>query len=255
MDDKLIDDSSCKIEYSEKVTINIKSIFSVADADVKKVLWRHLLTISAIVDPTGKAKQILLSTKDSGKEGQFISNILDKIETSVDPNSNPMDAVQSIMSSGVFTDLMSGMGSGLQDGSLDIGKLMSSVQGMVSGMEGSGGGKTPDIGNMMGKMMGGQGEGAPPDIGKMMGAMMGGQGDGAPPDIAKMMGAMMGGQGDGAPPDIAKMMGAMMGGQGDGAPPDIAKMMGKMMEGLGGTNGSPPDLSKIIGSMNIPDEK
>jgi len=267
MNDKLINQESYKITYSEKVSIDMKSIFLIADNDVKKVLWKHILTISAIVDPNGKAKQILLSKKSLSKEGEFISGILDKIESSVDPKGNPLDAIQGIMSSGVLSDLVNGMGSGLKDGTLDIGKLINSVQGLVTGMKDSDNDSTsPDIGKLMSGMMkglgGGEGEGTPPDFGKMMGAMMGGQGDGAPPDFGKMMGAMMGGKGDGSQPDIGKLMSGMMkglgGGEGEGAPPDFGKMMAgkgdgsqtdfdKMMGGQG--DGATPDFGKMMGAM------
>jgi hypothetical protein len=290
MNDKLINKESYKITYSDKVSIDMKSIFLIADKDVKKVLWKHILTISAIVDPTGKAKQILLSKKGASKEGEFISGILDKIETSVDPNGNPLDAIKGIMSSGVLTELVNGMGSGLKDGTLDIEKLINSVQGLVTGIKGSDDDSTsPDFGKIMSGMMKGfgGGDGAPPDFGKMMGAMMGGKGtsDDSPPDFGKMMSAMMSGKGTGddSPPDFGKMMGAMMSGKGTGddSPPDFGKMMGAMMSGKGTGdakaldfgkmmhvqeepsvdiceitgNDNTPDLCQILESTDIPDEE
>ena len=262
MNDKLINQESYKITYSEKVSIDMKSIFLIADNDVKKVLWKHILTISAIVDPNGKAKQILLSKKSLSKEGEFISGILDKIESSVDPKGNPLDAIQGIMSSGVLSDLVNGMGSGLKDGTLDIGKLINSVQGLVTGMKDSDNDSTsPDIGKLMSGMMkglgGGEGEGAPPDFGKMMA----GKGDGSQTDFDKMMG----GQGDGATPDFGKMMGAMMSGKGDGSQPDFDKMMDgqeeqpspdieNMMNGFEVDN-TQSDLYEILESTEIQDEE
>jgi len=61
------------------------------------------------------------------------------------------------MQSGVMTDLVSGMQQGLSEGSLDVSKLMSSVQMMMGKMGGIGG-------------MGGSGSGAGgmPDLGQMM---------------------------------------------------------------------------------------
>jgi hypothetical protein len=133
-----------KISYSERVYIDISKIFSRADKDTTDVIWKHLLTISALVDPTGKARQILKETARKGtgpaKEANFLNDIIDKVEKHVDPNANPMEAVSSIMNSGIFTELVGGMGNGLQDGSLDLGKLMGTVQNMVSSLSGSAGG-------------------------------------------------------------------------------------------------------------------
>jgi hypothetical protein len=123
------------IMYSERVFIDIDSIFAESDAETMDVIWNHLLTISALVDPTGKARQILKENTvsgDSTSEAKFLENIIGKVEEHVDPNANPMEAVSSIMQSGVFTELVGGMGNGLQDGSLDLGKLMGTVQSMVT---------------------------------------------------------------------------------------------------------------------------
>ena len=122
------------INYSEKAKVNFRDIFRAADADTKTVIWDHLLTISALVDPAGKAKEILKKSS-GGKEGDFLGDIISKVEQHVDPNTtNPMEAVSSILQSGIFTDLVSGMNKGVQDGSLDIAKLMGTVQTMVGSL-------------------------------------------------------------------------------------------------------------------------
>ena len=122
------------IQYSERVSINMSTIFASADASTTKTIWKHFLTISAIVDPTGEARKILKEVNTQGNETDFLSDMIEKIEKNVDSNANPMDAISSMMSSGIFTELIGGMGSGIQDGSLDLGKLMGTVQKMVSKM-------------------------------------------------------------------------------------------------------------------------
>ena len=107
------------VEYSSKVFIDFTSIFKEADSETKNIIWKHLLTISALVDPAGKAREILKNNKES-KEANFLSDILEKVETNVTPNSNPLEAISSIMSSGVFNDLITGMNSGIQNGDLDL---------------------------------------------------------------------------------------------------------------------------------------
>jgi hypothetical protein len=126
------------VEYSSKVFIDFSNIFKEADSETKNIIWKHLLTIAALVDPAGKAREILKNSKET-KEANFLSDILEKVETNVTPNSNPLEAVSSIMSSGIFTELISNMNNGIQDGSLDLGKLMGTVQQMCTSLNVDGG--------------------------------------------------------------------------------------------------------------------
>ena len=131
-----------KVEFSEKVYIDFDSIFKSADKDTKSVILDYLLTISALVDPTAKAKDILKKDEKS-KEADFLSSMIEKVEKNVNVDSNnPLEAVTSIMNSGIFTELLSNMNNGLQDGSLDLGKLVGTVEKLCSSMapkDGSGG--------------------------------------------------------------------------------------------------------------------
>ena len=173
-----------RISYSDRVYIDISHIFSAADKDTSDIIWKHLLTISALVDPTGKARQILKDAAEGGSapatEANFLNDIISKVEKHVDPDANPMEAVASIMNSGVFAELVGGMGNGLQDGSLDLGKLMGTVQTMVTslsgGVDGSGGDNENPM-NLISTMMGNINAGAQtgnndniqvPDLGGMM---------------------------------------------------------------------------------------
>jgi hypothetical protein len=131
-----------QISYSSKVFIDFPQIFKLIDNDTKNIIWKHLLIISALVDPESKAKDILKNSKEEekcGNEEDFLSNLVSKIETHVKPDSNPMQAISSLISSGTFTDLVGGMNDGLSNGSLDLGKLISSVQTTI--------GKFSDISN------------------------------------------------------------------------------------------------------------
>lgn len=174
-----------KIEYSQRVFIDMMEIFKLSDKDTTRIIWDHLLCISALVDPAGKAREVLKKNleegKTSGKETNFLTDIIDKVEAHVDPDANPMEAVSSIMKSGIFTDLISGMNNGLSDGSLDLGKLMGAVQGMVGNLSEQAS-EDPDTNNAMGMLT------------TMMGSLGGsGNGSGDPnvPDLAGMMQGMM----------------------------------------------------------------
>ena len=204
---KVTNITQTKILYSQRVFIDIVDIFNIADADTTKVIWQHLLCISALVDPAGKAKEVLKENLASGKTGtgeaNFLTDIINKVEKHVDPNANPMEAVSSIMKSGIFTELIGGMNQGLSDGSLDIVKLMGAVQGMVG---------------QLGEKTGGdpQADGAMQMLSGMMSGVGKGGGGGGAPDMASfiqgMQGMMTGGSSEsGSAPDMASLMQGMIG--------------------------------------------
>jgi hypothetical protein len=183
--------SPSRISYSDRVYVDMASVLRHSSQETASIIWKHLLTIWGLIEPTSQAKRILNeSIKQSNgtdKESKFLSDIIERVEKSVSSAdvdmSSPMSAVSNLMSSGVFTDLINGMQTGLSDGSLDIGKLMGSVQGMMTKMGGQPGGGSgmPDMTammSMMGGMMGG-GAGGPPDMNAMM-SMMSGMGMGKP---------------------------------------------------------------------------
>ena len=142
------------ITYSDKVNIDIKSILESSDSDTKKVIWLHIIKICAFVDPSTKAREIL--KENASNESNLISEIMTKVEQNVDlsNNTNPMEAVTSIMNSGIFNDLMMGMNNKLQDGSIDLGKLMGTVESLCSNIKGGeGGGGGADIFKLIQKIV------------------------------------------------------------------------------------------------------
>lgn len=128
-----------RIVYSEKVAIDLIPIFQLCDKEEEKIIWNHLLTISAILNPECQAKQILkeLQNKpsDDSKEGDFLKNIMGKIGEHVSSQegqeANPMAMIGSLMSSGVFNEIFQGLSGGMNDGNMDLGKLMGSMQNMM----------------------------------------------------------------------------------------------------------------------------
>jgi hypothetical protein len=177
-----------KISYNENVFIDIKYIFSITDSSSSKIIWKHLLYIYCLVDPESGAKDVLKVLKEnkdfdelqenkSGvcKEEEMLANIIKKVETSLDKESidkdKPMETVTKIMSTGVFNELISDMQTGLKDGSLDMGRLLMSVQGMVGKINSENGGNEggiPDITSMMGMMSMMNTGGSNPQLSSMM---------------------------------------------------------------------------------------
>ena len=174
------------VKYSSRVHVNVSLMIELSDNETADAIWNHVLCISAFVDPAGKAKEILRKNKELGKSGanetDFITNIISKVEENVKSDADPTAAVSSILSSGIFTDLIGGMQGGLSSGQLDIGKLLGAVQGMVSSL-GNQVGDAPEAAgamnmlssmtSMMGNMAGKDGQMNPPDMSKMMEGMQG----------------------------------------------------------------------------------
>lgn len=139
-----------RLSYSERVFVDMDFIFRLADSETKDVIWKHILTISAIVDPSSKAKEILKKSIDENKsnnESDFLNNIISKVEKNIKPDANPMEAVSTIMQSGLINDLISD----LNTKKLDMGKLIGVVQGMVSTMN-TQVGDNPEAKNAMGML-------------------------------------------------------------------------------------------------------
>lgn len=128
------------VRYSERVFIDLKELFQLADADQRNVMWQHILTISALVDSAGRAKQILkdsMKQSDGAPEANFLTDIIDKVEKNVKvdgASSNPFEAIGQIMNSGIFTELIGSMNDKVNTGQLDLGKMMGVVQSMIGTM-------------------------------------------------------------------------------------------------------------------------
>jgi hypothetical protein len=142
-----------KIAYSDRVFINLKELFKMADADQQSVMWQHILTISALVDSSGRAKQILKKTakKGSAKEVNFLTDMIEKVEKNInlDQASNPFEAITQIMSSGVLTDLIGSMNQNINSGQLDMSKMFGAIQGMIGTLSK----EQPEMGQMINGLM------------------------------------------------------------------------------------------------------
>ena len=130
------------IRYSDKVFIDMKDVFTRASSSDKEVIWKHLVTLLAILDPSSQAKKVLQeeqqkkkSSGESGNEEEFLSNIINKVGSQIDPSTaNPAEMMTNLMSSGIFTELVDNMNQGLTKGDLDLGKMIGSLQSMMGNL-------------------------------------------------------------------------------------------------------------------------
>lgn len=167
------------ITYSKNAFIDMKPIFDASDKETCNAIWAHLLTIYALIEPRGKALSVLRAGNNNTDtaETDFLSDIMQKIESNIDVNStDPMEGLQSIMSSGIFSDLVTGLSSGMQNGTMNMESMMGSVRKMVQNMgdkAGDNGESVELINNMMDSLE--NGSGGSDMLGPLM-QMMGGQG-------------------------------------------------------------------------------
>ena len=250
------------IQYSERVYINIHKLFFPTtakfknmDSDTEEAIWKHLIYLSARTNPNENALRLLKSVIESkseskgeskregrggininiageGKEKEFLTNIMNKVENCIDPNAtNPLQAISTLMSSGLITELVSDMGQGIENGSLNLNSLMGTVQNMVAGMNTSGstsseGGGGSQQGNPLGGI-------DMTSITTMMQQMMsnggtGGTSGGEMPDMSGLLGTLMG----------------SMGGAGGGGSPDMSGLLGTLMSGMNQTQTQSPSRMK-----------
>ena len=114
------------------------------DSDTRLTIHRHLLTLSATLDSQSSAKDVLktdlsltttVNSNGASAEDDFLSEVMAKVEKSVDANAtNPNEAISKVMSSGIVNDLVSSIGSKVSSGNLDINKMFGSIQKMLTTM-------------------------------------------------------------------------------------------------------------------------
>ena len=138
--------TAIKYGNSPRARIEIEKFIYRGDAQTRSIIHQHLLTISAILSPSEETFQELekkaqaTSLKNS-PEGKMISNIVDKLGTSMDgaDMSNPGTAIAHLMNSGIIGELFGSMSQGVGSGEMDIGRLLGSLQTTLGALaEGSG---------------------------------------------------------------------------------------------------------------------
>lgn len=125
-----------KIIYSDRVYIDMKYIFNISDSDNSNCIWNHLLALSAVLDPTGKAKELLKNNmkNENTTENKFLFNMINKVESSIKPGSNPMENLNTIMQSNLIPEFMENFQQEMSSGNLDMKKLLGAVQNMVTNL-------------------------------------------------------------------------------------------------------------------------
>ena len=138
-----------KIEYSERVYIDFEKIIAEilkedSAAETITILFDHLLLLSSVFDPEGNASEVInnkAQNEDKTSEikeflegNEFLSGMMKKVESQVDPGANPMEAMSKMMSSGLLQELVVGMQENIDSGKMNVQDLMTSVQKMTTAL-------------------------------------------------------------------------------------------------------------------------
>jgi hypothetical protein len=137
-----------KIEFSDRIYIDMGYILNKSDADSTNAVWEYLLTISAYVDPENKTKELLQQLRENtnSNEGNFLANMIETMSTQLPGagagagaggggDGNPLALIGNLMNSDLIGNLMGSMNSNLENGNLDLGKLMGTMSGLINNVK------------------------------------------------------------------------------------------------------------------------
>lgn len=126
-----------KIMFSNKIYIDLSYIFQNADTDTQNVIWEYILSISALVDPENKAKELLQKLKHSDinhSENNFLFDMIENMNGTIQDTecTNPMEMFGSVINSGLMSNIVENISSNVENGNIDIGKLMNTAQTLMN---------------------------------------------------------------------------------------------------------------------------
>lgn len=126
------------ITYSPKVRINLTEIFKLASSEVQENIWKHLIGIGYLIDPTERNKEMLMKSLETsgamgGDMGEMFKGIFSMIDDMGPGEQDPMAMVSNIMKSDMMKNLFQGMNGG-EGEELDLSKMMGPLMGMLGGL-------------------------------------------------------------------------------------------------------------------------
>jgi hypothetical protein len=136
------------MKYSERVKVDFGVLFAEVlkeetAAETLKIIFDHLLVLSMVFDPESGAIDVFKERKknaappeleDLFNSNPFLQEMMEKVEAHVTPGANPMEAMNSMLSSGFLQEMVGGMQENIDSGKLDIGQLMQSVQSITQSL-------------------------------------------------------------------------------------------------------------------------
>ncbi len=141
-----------KIEYSDRIFVDLAPIFSVASEDSKENIWRHLINIgNRCVSNVNFGK--LTENKDNEnnennenndsnanedvnlEDLSFLTDMASKFEGKINPELSPMDNITALMGSGALNELMAGFQANIGSKNMDFPKIMRTIRNLIRNIE------------------------------------------------------------------------------------------------------------------------
>lgn len=148
------------IRYSERVFIDLNQILSGdVDADTYASIFNHLVVLLVYINPTTESIEAAKRLRGNdlnfdftpeNPEDELLAGVFQKVREVADKDavSNPTQAISKLFSSGMVGSLTQAIENGAMNGSLDLSKIVKSVNKIVSGNPEVG--ANPMVSNMLG---------------------------------------------------------------------------------------------------------
>lgn len=129
------------IFYSKNVNIKMKEIFRMSDLETQLEIWKHLIVISTLINPSIENRIVLKDNikksnfKCQTREDRVLQETADFIKDNInldDIQSNPASTIASLVSSGVIANVFSKITNELSDKEFNMGNLIQSMQKMCN---------------------------------------------------------------------------------------------------------------------------
>ena len=125
-----------KLKYSDSIYIDIEMVLN--NSEEKSAIWKHLLLLTSLAEPSSKAKDVLTNLlEEDSEENKIIKNIASKLESpeimeklgGMNMSANPFDMISTLTSSGLMDSIMGGVSGDIQK--VNPKKLIGTMRNML----------------------------------------------------------------------------------------------------------------------------
>jgi len=219
------------VKYSERVYIDFKHILDIVDTETEKIIWKYFQKIyNLIFENTPNNTLVKKTNLEDFEDFEFLRDIFEKIKKQVNLNSNPVEIISQLINSGLFSELISSINSAIENGDLNIQKLLNFIKKLStnisqtdsplsSGLQGENG---EGLSDMLNSLQGENGEG----LTNMLSSLLQGEnGEG----LSDMLNSLQGENGEG----LTNMLSSLLQGEnGEGLSDMLNSLQGENGEGL-----------------------
>jgi hypothetical protein len=153
-----------RFDVSEKVYIPLQTLFKETDKETRQVMFKHLqllLLMNVSEDQRITIREALKMPVEApvqNREEEFLNKFVEKVEEkfkngSASAQANPMEAAMDLLKSGLLSDMTNTMKRDIENGNLDMNKLVGNIQNMI-GQLSEGNPNVPDFSSMLSSLSG-----------------------------------------------------------------------------------------------------